>query len=490
MRYTQNINLPIVEDNDLYSKEINNLAFEKIDEEIQGLADIVEALDSPENSIADVKKDINDINEQLDTNMNEINKQFNTINTHSKMLDFNNVDDVGIVINNAIRSGNTNISLPSGEYQLKSEVIINNGNVVIKGNSTILHCSDSGRFLLDGSSVPAYRMNSYLSDIVLIGDLSLNYGIRLLNLAEVTLENIVIKTFDCGIISNNSLIYLANNIKIDNCNIGYYFDSDTTEDNGVKCNNLIKLDNLKIINCKNQAIKSIGDSNSIEFSNCEIEHNGVSDNTNNIVEFIGYNKIGAFQPIIFNNCWFESNVGSSDIYIEPSNKCGGISLINTTLISTNVDYNLHINNAIVVGEGVSCNASVNQSNVNFVNVTGYFKGLYRSINKSGSVNVVALDRSEFDSSISISNLGSIKLYKDLSSYMEFKKNTNGGLTIENIKDLDLSSAYVRGGSYRFIPRNVTDYPTLSPLSIFVNSSNQLCFLDQYGVTYTINVTKA
>ena len=61
MRYTQNINLPIVEDNDLYSKEINNLAFEKIDEEIQGLADIVETLDSPENSIADVKKDINDI---------------------------------------------------------------------------------------------------------------------------------------------------------------------------------------------------------------------------------------------------------------------------------------------------------------------------------------------------------------------------------------------------------------------------------------------
>ena len=58
MRYTQNINLPIVEDNDLYSKEINNLAFEKIDEEIQGLADIVETLDSPENSIADVKENV------------------------------------------------------------------------------------------------------------------------------------------------------------------------------------------------------------------------------------------------------------------------------------------------------------------------------------------------------------------------------------------------------------------------------------------------
>ena len=76
MRYTQNINLPIVEDNDLYSKEINNLAFEKIDEEIQGLADIVETLDSPENSIADVKKDINDINEQLDTKANTTDFNF------------------------------------------------------------------------------------------------------------------------------------------------------------------------------------------------------------------------------------------------------------------------------------------------------------------------------------------------------------------------------------------------------------------------------
>ena len=75
MRYTQNINLPIVEDNDLYSKEINNLAFEKIDEEIQSLADIVETLDSPENSIADVKKDINDINEQLDNIESKIYKR-------------------------------------------------------------------------------------------------------------------------------------------------------------------------------------------------------------------------------------------------------------------------------------------------------------------------------------------------------------------------------------------------------------------------------
>ena len=42
MRYTENTNLPIVEDNDLYSKEINNLAFEEIDRIIKGLNDAIE----------------------------------------------------------------------------------------------------------------------------------------------------------------------------------------------------------------------------------------------------------------------------------------------------------------------------------------------------------------------------------------------------------------------------------------------------------------
>ena len=105
MRYTQNINLPIVEDNDLYSKEINNLAFEKIDEEIQGLADIVETLDSPENSIADVKKDINDIksdvvdiNEQLGNKAKIQIENFSNLNYHDGCV-FTIVDDDGERLN-------------------------------------------------------------------------------------------------------------------------------------------------------------------------------------------------------------------------------------------------------------------------------------------------------------------------------------------------------------------------------------------------------
>ena len=118
MRYTQNINLPIVEDNDLYSKEINNLAFEKIDEEIQGLADIVETLDSPENSIADVKKDINDINEQLDTKANEdevVKKGYGTLN------DF---DEETRLIIQGMESGQINAVL--GKENVKTENISQN----------------------------------------------------------------------------------------------------------------------------------------------------------------------------------------------------------------------------------------------------------------------------------------------------------------------------------------------------------------------------
>ena len=130
MRYTQNINLPIVEDNDLYSKEINNLAFEKIDEEIQGLVDIVENLDSPENSIADIKSDIRDINEHLETINTKIEsggfgegltstqkQQLQTAYEHSQSPHVT-TDDVSMVVRSYV---NSNIGLLKGDKGDKGE---------------------------------------------------------------------------------------------------------------------------------------------------------------------------------------------------------------------------------------------------------------------------------------------------------------------------------------------------------------------------------
>ena len=145
MRYTQNIKLPIVEDNDLYSKEINNLAFEKIDEEIQGLADIVEMLDSPENSIADVKKDINDIksdvvaiNEQLDNKANLHDSFFrygmvrptvnmgDSISEGSNSLDYVNDSWCGL-LNKAYQR----------KYNVRNQGFVNFNTYVVENNDNI-----------------------------------------------------------------------------------------------------------------------------------------------------------------------------------------------------------------------------------------------------------------------------------------------------------------------------------------------------------------
>ena len=140
MRYTTNINLPIVEDNDLYSKEINNLAFERIDEEIKGLAEIVETLESPENSLADVKDNIKEINEQLDTIENKEN--------WVSVLDFgakcDGATDDSEALQNAINTINTHTT-PKGQWKrclyipsklrVTKEILIPFGQFKIKGNS-------------------------------------------------------------------------------------------------------------------------------------------------------------------------------------------------------------------------------------------------------------------------------------------------------------------------------------------------------------------
>lgn len=131
MRYTQNINLPIVEDNDLYSKEINNLAFEKIDEEIQGLADIVETLDSPENSIADVKSDIRDINEQLDNIVILKNTDTGVQNIIQEKIN---------------RVGCVNITGVQGEHEINNSILLKSNTILnVANNVTIKNSVNNPR---------------------------------------------------------------------------------------------------------------------------------------------------------------------------------------------------------------------------------------------------------------------------------------------------------------------------------------------------------
>ena len=66
MRYTENINLPIVEGNDKYSKEINNLAFETIDREINLINEKVKTLDTPDVSLLEIIDKVEGFEDKVD----------------------------------------------------------------------------------------------------------------------------------------------------------------------------------------------------------------------------------------------------------------------------------------------------------------------------------------------------------------------------------------------------------------------------------------
>ena len=277
MRYTQNINLPIVEDNDLYSKEINNLAFEKIDEEIQGLADIVETLDSPENSIADVKKDIKDIK----SDVVDINEQLDNI----VRLYLGDGSDLQHFIDNVAQKGGGTIKFVGKEYNItenltfyidlisfegdkNTKLIFNHDNDygvhlttynnVNEINQTLLHYKNTKNY------IKGIEFSTSNDNLILVKSTSTMERLS----SYWTIEN-------CNFIGGDKGIYFhtrswCNNIK--NCyfrgsNYAIYMDSDG-EDYGERINvNFSTFDNLK--EC---AIYNANPSGEIWVGNCSIDY--------------------------------------------------------------------------------------------------------------------------------------------------------------------------------------------------------------------------
>ena len=86
MIQTENINLPILQEGDKYSKDIQNQAFRDIDREIKGLNDRVKILDNVEGSIIETKEDVEALKinkaDTITTNnkFEQTNQQINKIN--------------------------------------------------------------------------------------------------------------------------------------------------------------------------------------------------------------------------------------------------------------------------------------------------------------------------------------------------------------------------------------------------------------------------
>ena len=399
MRYTQNINLPIVEDNDLYSKEINNLAFEKIDEEIQGLADIVETLDSPENSIADVKKDINDIksdvvdiNEQLDNITYLITPDMDTNQIQAildkykevKFVDGEfNVNPLFIRSNSIVNfSPNTIIKANAGYTSQQCLLNINNvTNVTIYGNNGVTkmlkteyksgewrHCVN----IIDSHNISIYDLKAKDSggDGFYVGGSSYSSNISLVNciadnnrrqgLSIVSVKNLLVQG---GEYNNTNGTNPAFGIdiepnydtdKIENININNVKTSGNARGgltiSLLKCGQPISI-NISNYTSVNDSIDGVGAIllNSSPGKNCQ---GSVNINNINIIESKGnglyiqdwsdYNAKLNIDNIYISNCGFAQSLSE--------NKTNNGIFIADTLGTGNYNGDITINNVRIIDD--------------------------------------------------------------------------------------------------------------------------------------------
>lgn len=97
MIQTENINLPILQEGDKYSKDIQNQAFRDIDREIKGLNDRVKILDNVEGSIIETKEDVEALKinkaDTITTNnkFEQTNQQINKINEQLEHIENNDI---------------------------------------------------------------------------------------------------------------------------------------------------------------------------------------------------------------------------------------------------------------------------------------------------------------------------------------------------------------------------------------------------------------
>ena len=162
MKYTTNIGLPIVGDNDLYSKEINNEAFRIIDDNIKGLSEKIETLDNVEGSILETVEKINDLNLQLDTIVQYNLKDFGAV--------FDGVTDDTSAwekLRDSLSNKGGKLILPIGKTVLKKHIIFENP-LIIEGvfsplldeeNGSIIITKNEGEITLKGISSSVNNVN-------------------------------------------------------------------------------------------------------------------------------------------------------------------------------------------------------------------------------------------------------------------------------------------------------------------------------------------
>lgn len=305
MIQTENINLPILQEGDKYSKDIQNQAFRDIDREIKGLNDRVKILDNVEGSIIETKEDVealkinkadtittNNKFEQTNQQINKINEQLDNIVQHSfnssKTYSVENLNS--LELQSVINSMNDNDTLIMNGVFIINESVIFSKDINIIGNNSILVTNKEGldcTFIFNNCSFTLDKINFNQN---LKGRTSVevnncnNFRIENCSFTGYSKEYDYYKT-DGGIRINNS--------KFGTISKCYWVEHgnqyDTTSANLNRCvtiqdnSDFITIDNCKVNKVNQGFVVASGKANKI--INCDF--NEVNDNGIYIVENIG-----------------------------------------------------------------------------------------------------------------------------------------------------------------------------------------------------------
>ena len=256
MKQTENLQLPILQNGDKYTKETQNEAFKKVDLHLGGLAkrvnNIVASGGESNIEIVDARRDnntgvvYNTLGERIDTvseKINSVNEQFDTIETEKATkeevrIERNRIDNLIInsavgsdkdselvdgrnnnvsysTIGNNIRSTTSNIySLLKNVFNFKKELIT---NVLNKYNMT------DGKIIDANGAETEYTSGSFTNDYLLLRSgesITLNFStyftIAKYDLDKEFIENIVVNNEDVPyIFSADNDCYLRFNVYTD-----------------------------------------------------------------------------------------------------------------------------------------------------------------------------------------------------------------------------------------------------------------------------------
>lgn len=257
MRFSENLNLPILQDGDKYSKEIQNEAFNTIDREctsikntIKSALDISEDVSNAIKTLGDISEELSDLKEKQNEDYYELLESNNYIG--NKIRDINSqLDSIMINVKNFISDDNDTqgiknaidymeqnnlgkLFFPKGTYKISSNIKLCSGEYIGEHGTILILDNWNGEECISNKNNSLSEIN--LKDTIIIKNITFKlgtnksgYGVRFINTENTVIENCSFITNENNTLDYSALDFYSNNknITINNCIFNMYGQTNT-----------------------------------------------------------------------------------------------------------------------------------------------------------------------------------------------------------------------------------------------------------------------